>query len=312
MDNTSQVRTLALVYRLLSAVGLLLLIAAYFSPVWWVSLEAPQYPKATFPDGIRIHFHFTGVFNGCTEQESEEIEVGEGIDCVEEMDTINHYVGMAPTSAGGPIERGLSHFSFSILGLMILVFMMPNGRMQITALGGGFAAIFAWMILSLYGQGHLETIAAGFADGMAQFFNDKKQIAIETEQMKTNAGIVVGAYGLIMIGITLALWKAGDGLRWFLALVPAGLSVIFVIDYAGWLYWFGHNLHPWGAFSVKPFMPTVFGDGKVAQFTTHSYPHYGYFMLMGVTLVLLLAILLRRKMYRLIEEGKAAEGASQG
>jgi hypothetical protein len=54
-------------------------------------------------------------------------------------------------------------------------------------------------------------------------------------------------------------------------------------------------------------MPTVFGDGKVAQFTTHSYPHYGYFMLMGVTLVLLVAILLRRKMYRLAAEDSTAQ-----
>ncbi|MBF0454115.1 MAG: hypothetical protein HQL72_04760 [Magnetococcales bacterium] len=308
MNNSSQVKTLALIYRGLTVIGLFLLVAAYFSPVWWVSLEAPQYPKATFPDGIRIHFHFTGVHNGCTEQESEEIEVGEGIDCVEEMDTINHYVGMAPTSAGGPIERGLSHFSFSILGVMLLVFMMPDGRKQIVVLGGGFAAIMVWMLVSLYGQGYLEVIAAGFAEGMGQFFNDKKQIIEETEALKRNAGMVVGAYGLIMVAITLALWKAGTGLRWVLAFIPASLSVIFVLDYAAWLYWFGHNLHPWGAFSVKPFMPTVFGDGKVAQFTTHSYPHYGYFFLLGVSFVLLLAMLLRRKMTRLAAEGEANQG----
>ena len=190
---------------------------------------------------------------------------------------------------------------------MLFVFMMPNGKKQIYVLGGGFAAVMAWMLVSLYGQGHMDTIASGFAEGMGQFFNDRKQIVVETEKLRRNAGMVVGAYGVIMVVITFALWRAGDGLRWVLALVPAGLSVIFVIDYAGWLYWFGHNLHPWGAFSVKPFMPTVFGDGKVAQFTTHSYPHYGYFMLMGVTLVLLVAILLRRKMYRLAAEDSTAQ-----
>jgi hypothetical protein len=41
------------------------MIAAYFSPIWWVSLTAPNYPKDAFPDGIRIHFHFDGVYNGC-------------------------------------------------------------------------------------------------------------------------------------------------------------------------------------------------------------------------------------------------------
>jgi cytochrome c553 len=42
------------------------LVAAYFAPIWWVSLTAPNYPpKDAFPDGIRIHFHFDGVYNGC-------------------------------------------------------------------------------------------------------------------------------------------------------------------------------------------------------------------------------------------------------
>jgi hypothetical protein len=64
-----------------------------------------------------------------------------------------------------------------------------------------------------------------------------------------------------------------------LALVPALLPVYFVITYAGWLWFFGHNMHPWGAFTVKPFMPTVFGEGKVAQFSTYSYPYWGYALL---------------------------------
>ena len=50
-----------------------------------------------------------------------------------------------------------------------------------------------------------------------------------------------------------------------------------------------------GAFTLKPFMPTVFGDGKVAQFTTHSYPHYGFGLMVASSLLLLLAALIRRK-----------------
>ena len=51
--------------RGLTLLALVLMIAAYFSPIWWVSLTAPNYPKEVFPDGIKIHFHFNGVFNGC-------------------------------------------------------------------------------------------------------------------------------------------------------------------------------------------------------------------------------------------------------
>ena len=49
----------------LTGIALVAMIAAYFSPIWWVSLTAPNYPKDAFPDGIRIHFHFAGVYNGC-------------------------------------------------------------------------------------------------------------------------------------------------------------------------------------------------------------------------------------------------------
>jgi len=42
-------------------------------------------------------------------------------------------------------------------------------------------------------------------------------------------------------------------------------------------------------------MPTVFGDGKVAQFTTHSYPTIGFYFLLGIFILLILSVLIRRK-----------------
>jgi len=73
--------------------------------------------------------------------------------------------------------------------------------------------------------------------------------------------------------------------------LPAG----FIAEYSAWLWWYGHRLNEMGAFTLKPFMPTVFGDGKVAQFTTHSYPHYGFGLMVASSLLLLLAALIRRK-----------------
>jgi hypothetical protein len=100
-----------------------------------------------------------------------------------------------------------------------------------------------------------------------------------------------------MLIIMLGVWKIRQ-FSLLLALVPALLPVFFVLDYAGWLWFFGHNMHPWGAFTVKPFMPTVFGEGKVAQFSTYSYPYYGYGLLLLTSAALLPAILIRRKMMR--------------
>ena len=81
----------------------------------------------------------------------------------------------------------------------------------------------------------------------------------------------------------------------YIMIIPASLPLLFIADYSYWLYWFGHNLHDWGAFKIKPFMPTVFGDGKIAQFTTHSYPTIGFYMLLAIGILSLLAILARSK-----------------
>jgi hypothetical protein len=41
------------------------------------------------------------------------------------------------------------------------------------------------------------------------------------------------------------------------------------------LYVYGHDLDPTAAVTVEPFMPVVFGSKQVANFMTHSYPHWG-------------------------------------
>ena len=84
--------------------------------------------------------------------------------------------------------------------------------------------------------------------------------------------------------------------------LDAAVLDLVEITYAGWLWFFGHNMHPWGAFTVKPFMPTVFGEGKVAQFSTFSYPYWGYGLLVIIFVCMMLALLIRRKQLR---EGQA-------
>jgi hypothetical protein len=68
-------------------------------PIWAVSLEAPNYPKEAFPEGIPVFFHFDGYS-------------GE----VHEMNTINHYVGMDPMWVGGTIEREIGIYALLALG----------------------------------------------------------------------------------------------------------------------------------------------------------------------------------------------------
>ena len=164
-------------------------------PIWSCSLEAPNYQKVAFPEGIPVFFHFDG-FSGE----------------VHEMNTINHYVGMDPMWRGGQLEREIGIYALLGLSLFMIYFILFNKK-----------------ILT------------------------------------------------------------------YIMIIPASLPLLFIADYSYWLYWFGHNLHDWGAFKIKPFMPTVFGDGKIAQFTTHSYPTIGFYMLLAIGILSLLAILARSK-----------------
>ncbi|MBS1191982.1 MAG: hypothetical protein H6R10_3774 [Rhodocyclaceae bacterium] len=309
----------------LTFVALVALVASYFAPIWWVSLTAPNYPKDAFPDGIRIHFHFDGVYNGCTvagkgsrmaneiiqkdlsadderynpvTDAKKDVDKGaEGLDCVHEMNTINHYVGMFPIATGAPVEKPLAKFFFGFFAVMMVAFVIPRRKPRLAVLSAGFAAIAAWMLVDQYVFGHLESHIQAYVNEAGTFFKEPEKIRHWGDNVRTVSHVVI--FGLIAaMAVVIAGAARFRPFQLLLALVPALLPVFFVMTYSGWLWFFGHNLHPWGAFTVKPFMPTVFGEGKVAQFSTYSYPYWGYGLLVVVFLCLMLALLIRRKQLR--------------
>jgi hypothetical protein len=374
---------------LLALLALGLLAAIYFSPIWWVSLTAPNYPPESFPDGVRIHFHMNGVFNGCQKIEKAEIHEDEALDCVHEMDTINHYVGMYPIAAGGVVERAFSPFIISLLGVMIIGFVIPKTGLRLVVMGAGFAAILGWMSLTMYGEDGLQYQNSGYLTAMvtaldqeggiekeapkssaadallarlkaelaetpaasappkvedkkpavdkenlidsleSRFEKTQERLSAAERQEWTGSGIqtllwhyqtslgryfndpaLIGpmvkgmalathAFFWVMVGaMLLLLWgarKSSGMLYWFLIIAPLALPLFFIVDYAAWLWWYGHTLSDMGAFTVKPFMPTVFGDGKVAQFATHSYPALGFGLMVLLSGVLAVLALVKRK-----------------
>jgi hypothetical protein len=309
----------------LTFVALVAMIAAYFAPIWWVSLTAPNYPKDAFPDGIRIHFHFNGVYNGCSAAAKGSRMAGEiiqkdlgaederynpitdakkdmnqdavGLDCVHEMNTINHYVGMFPIATGAPVEKPLAKFFFGFFAVMMVAFAVTQRKLRLIILSAGFTAVAAWMLVDQYVMGHLASHVAAYINEAGTFFKEPGKIQVWGDHVTTVSHIVIIGLIAIMVIVVLGVWKIRN-FELLLALVPALLPVFFVIEYSAWLWFFGHNLHPWGAFTVKPFMPTVFGEGKVAQFSTYSYPYWGYALLLVVFACLALALLLRRRQLR--------------
>jgi hypothetical protein len=328
LEKTQQERRIAV----LTLIALVAMVAAYFSPIWWVSLTAPNYPKDAFPDGIRIHFHFDAVKNGCSVagvgsrmgRETMQTDMGAdserynpildakkdinkeaaGLDCVHEMNTINHYVGMFPIATGAPVEKPLAKFFFGFFAVMLLGFITPAGRRRLAVLGGGFVAVSAWMLVDQFALGHLASHVQAYTTEAATFFNEPARIKVWGDNVTLYSQIAMGGLIAAMVVVVLGVARM-PRFSLLLALVPSLLPVYFVIEYAGWLWFFGHNMHAWGAFTVKPFMPTVFGEGKVAQFSTYSYPYWGYGLLMVVFVCLALALLLRRREMR--ESGALSE-----
>ena len=379
----------------LSLTGVGLLIALFYSSIWWVSLTAPNYPVESFPDGVKIEFHINGVFNGCQMQNKAEIQEDEALDCVHEMDTINHYVGMYPIAAGGPVERGFGQFLVAFMVVMLLGFMCTKPKIRMTLMAAGFSAIAIWMYSALYtddgfhlqNKGFVQALVASldqdaaessvdepefviggiagvlkqsledsgvevilpseierqnktqkkvsvkdsmieelkityeidqkkpennyeswngssfqimswhYAKTLGRYFNNPEEIDPMVENLETAINLafigLIGAMLLLVFGAR----KNGGMLYWLLVLVPMALPVFFLIDYSAWLWWYGHTLNDMGAFSVKPFMPTVFGDGKVAQFATHSYPDTGFGIMIAIFFILAAAALIRKKQF---------------
>ncbi len=322
MDAAGRSRTLISALTMLALVAM---VAAYFAPIWWVSLTAPNYPKDAFPDGIRIHFHFDGVENGCrtpgagsrmgretmqgdlgkdterynpiTDAKKDVNKGAAGLDCVHEMNTINHYVGMFPISTGAPVEKPLAKFFFGFFAVMIVAFAFTQRRLQLAILSVGFAVVAVWAVVDQYLLGHLARHVADYVAEAGTFFKEPDKIAAWGHNVTLATH---GAIGGLVVAMVVLVWGVARWPRFqlLLALVPALLPLYFVVTYAAWLWFFGHNLHPWGAFTVKPFMPTVFGEGKVAQFSTYSYPYWGYALLIVVFVCLMLALLLRRRELR--------------
>jgi hypothetical protein len=309
----------------LTGIALVAMVAAYFAPIWWVSLTAPNYPKDAFPDGIRIHFHFDGVYNGCKAagagtrmageiiqkdlshederynpilDKGKQIDKGaQGLDCVHEMNTINHYVGMFPIATGAPVEKPLAKFFFAFFASMLLAFAVTKKKLRLAVLGAGFAATAAWMLVDQYALGHLASHVKEYMEETGTFFREPERIQAWGDNVRNiSHAVIVGL--IVVMAVVIAGVAKLRNFQLLLALVPALLPLFFVVTYAGWLWFFGHNLHPWGAFTVKPFMPTVFGEGKVAQFSTYSYPYWGYALLLLMFVTLMPALLIRRKQLR--------------
>ena len=268
MNN--QAKKFGLLYKVFGVIGVFLIIAVYFAPLWWVALQSRQYPKSMYPKGIRIEFKFNGVYNGCEGvKERAEITTNEGAECLVEMNAINHYIGMFP------IVRGV------------------NSRVYKEHEKGERTVVPEYWVFDTVKDANGEDVIDP-KTGKAKEINVTPSYLNVLNGILVNSKFILGFLAVLLLIYVFTPKKKNT----ILAILPALTPFYFLFLYMYSMYWYGHhlNLHGGGAFSgIKPFMPTIFGHGKVAQFETVSYPYYGFGVAMLIFIVTVFAFLFKNK-----------------
>ncbi|MDX9910995.1 MAG: hypothetical protein RBS39_04100 [Phycisphaerales bacterium] len=85
-----------------------------------------------------------------------------------------------------------------------------------------------------------------------------------------------------------------------LALPAVGFPIGFLVDLYYWMRTFGLNLNPDAPLSaaVKPFVPTVIGEGGIGQFRTYAVMGTGYWLAVASAVLTIVAFYFHRRAYR--------------
>lgn len=113
----------------------LLLTTSIFVPYWSMTLVAPQYPKGLTVDVYINHL--------------------EGD--IQEVDALNHYLGMPKLDEGGRLERSIAVYTLLAFGLLLVatIFIHNQWAALLALPAVGFPLVFVadlWLILYRYGH----------------------------------------------------------------------------------------------------------------------------------------------------------------
>jgi hypothetical protein len=98
-----------------------------------------------------------------------------------------------------------------------------------------------------------------------------------------------------------------------LALPAVFFPVGFLVDLHFWLTAFGQNLDPTAPLSssVKPFTPTILGEGGIGQFKTYASAGWGLYLAGATALLTITGFVFHRRAYRPLTLRMAAETAGE-
>lgn len=127
--------------RLLLVALITFLILGYFFPLWRISMEAPQYPRGLWID-VYVYF----------------IQGGDEGAHIQEINTLNHYIGMNPINESELSDLGWMPFALGILVLLTLRVAAVGNVRSLIDLSVSMVYVLGFMaarfVYRLYVYGH--------------------------------------------------------------------------------------------------------------------------------------------------------------
>jgi hypothetical protein len=184
--------------RLLLALAVIPLVLSFWSPLWTIDLEAPQYPK-----GLHMEIY------------TYKLEGGNNGQHIQEINTLNHYIGMRKIDRAELSDLDWIPFALGVLVMLALrTAAIGNVRALVdlavlTTYIGGFA--FARFVYKLYVFGHeLDPTAPVKVPPFTPAIVGTKQIAnFTTTSMPAAGTYLIGAFVTAVIGVT--VWHLVTG-----------------------------------------------------------------------------------------------------
>ncbi len=170
--------------RIMIIIGAMLMISAYFIPLWHILLDAPQYPE-----GLEMKISLNGLSGN-----------------IEQINGLNHYIGMKFIKADDFSEFKILPYIFGLIILtgFITVFINSRKLLRIWFISLclfamlGFADFYMWE----YNYGHnLNPHAAIKVEGMnyqPPLVGYKQLLNFTAGSLPDTGGILVGLSGLLV------------------------------------------------------------------------------------------------------------------
>jgi hypothetical protein len=184
--------------RVLAVIAALLILPIFFSPLWNLTMFAPQYP-----DGLRLHIY------------SYKLDGGNGGQDVHEINVLNHYIGMKDLQTSDFTEFKWMPF---VLGALALLFLRAavHGQLaqllDVTVMYLYFALFSLWSFgYKLYRYGHdlAPTAAVKVPAFMPPMFGYRKLANFDVYSYPAFASYALGAVAAVLLTGLFLAWRRG-------------------------------------------------------------------------------------------------------